>query len=231
MNKMPTPMKFKSIEAKTVKSVSLSIISRALIITIAVGMSNCASLIAKKNTYGASGPAAKINGAEVRLQVNPQGAENGAFSLSAMVVSTTVATMEGPFRWRVEAIGDSSVHQSIVIHRIFTSTEKSKRKEWYPTAKLSKRADFREVKERPGKSRARYEIPGLLQVTSAKDGKLSILCDISIWKYGNDYERKMVKFLLDPAQKRQDEFIFLPVELVKSFGKDLQDMEDPSWDQ
>ena len=159
MNKMPTPMKFKSIEAKTVKSVSLSIISRALIITIAVGMSNCASLIAKKNTYGASGPAAKINGAEVRLQVNPQGAENGAFSLSAMVVSTTVATMEGPFRWRVEAIGDSSVHQSIVIHRIFTSTEKSKRKEWYPTAKLSKRADFREVKERLGKSRARYEIP------------------------------------------------------------------------
>ena len=197
---------------------------------MAAGLSNCASLIAKKNTYASGGPAVKINGAEVRMQVNPQGTENGTIAFSAMVVSAAVATMEGPFRWRIEATGRSGFHQSLVVHRIHTSTEKSNRHEWYPVANLNKRSDFRDRLEQPGVSRARYEIPGLLKVTSANDGKLTILADISIHaKNGN--QRRMVKFTLDPAQKRADEFIFLPVELVRTIGKDWEDIEDPSWDQ
>jgi hypothetical protein len=39
-----------------------------------------------------------------------------------------------------------------------------------------------------------------------------------------------VKFRLDPAEKRQDEFIFLPAEIVRSIGSDPADWEDPAWD-
>lgn len=215
---------------RKVCSVICWIILRCAIIAMAAGLSNCASLIAKKNTYASGGPAVKINGAEVRMQVNPQGTENGTIAFSAMVVSAAVATMEGPFRWRIEATGRTGVHQSLVVHRIHTSTEKSKRSEWYPVANLNKRENFRDSKEQPGVSRARYEIPGLLKVTSANDGKLTILADISI-DAKNGSQRRMVKFTLDPASKRADEFIFLPVELVRTIGKDWEDIEDPSWDQ
>lgn len=170
-----------------------------------------------------------INGAQVRMQVNPQGAADGAFALSAMVVSTAVATMEGPFRWRLDVTGTPGVHESVFVHRIHTSTQKSKRSEWYPVRKLDKIANFRTTKDSPSVSKARYEIPGLLQVTSEKDGPLTILADITIATKSSK-ERKVVKFLLDPTQKRADEFIFLPVELVKTIGKDWEDIEDPSWD-
>ena len=38
------------------------------------------------------------------------------------------------------------------------------------------------------------------------------------------------EFHLDPAEKRQDEFIFLPAEIVRSIGNDPADWEDPAWD-
>lgn len=204
-------------------------IRAAVIIAIAGCLSNCASLIAKKDTYTGKGPGVKINGATVRMQVSPQGAANGSMAFSAMVVAAAVATMEGPFRWRVEAVGTPGVQQSLAVHRIHTSTEKSKRKEWYPADKLNHRADFRPSKEQPTISRARYEIPGLLQVTSEKDGKLTILADISV-STAQRRERKLVRFQLDPQQKRADEFLFLPVEIVKSIGKDWDELEDPNWD-
>ena len=54
---------------------------------------SCASLHADKHTYEASSPAVEVGGAMVRMQVRPEGADN-AFSVSAMVVSTTVATLD-----------------------------------------------------------------------------------------------------------------------------------------
>jgi hypothetical protein len=201
----------------------------AAIIAIAMGLSNCASLIAKKNTYASEGPSVKINGATVRMQVNPQGSANGSMAFSAMIVSSAVATLEGPFRWRLEAVGTPGVHQSVVIHRLHTTTEKSKRSGWYPAEKLNRRADFKTSKDQPSIARARYEIPGLLKVDSATDGKLAILADVSVFTKDRR-ERKLVRFHLDPQQKRADEFIILPVEIVKTFGKDWEDIEDPSWD-
>lgn len=201
----------------------------AAIFAIVIGLSNCASLVAKKNTYAAEGPGVKINGATVRMQVSPQGTANGSMAFSAMVVSTAVATMEGPFRWRVEAVGTPGVHRSVIVHRLHTTTEKSKRSGWYPVDHLNQRADFRVSKDQPSVARARYEIPGLLKVTSATDGKLTILADITVTSTQRR-ERKLVRFHLDPLQKRADEFIFLPVEIVKSIGTDWEDMEDPNWD-
>jgi len=220
-------MNFPSIIAKPVNSVRC--IRTGFIIAIAGCLSNCASLIAKKDTYGTKGPGVKINGATVRMQVNPQGSADGAMAFSAMVVAVGVATMEGPFRWRIEAVGTPGVHQSLVVHRLHTSTAKSKRKEWYPADKLNQRADFRTSKEQPTLSRARYEIPGLLQVTAEKDGMLTILADVTV-STSQRRERKLIRFQLDPQQKRADEFLFLPVEIVKSIGKDWDEMEDPYWD-
>jgi hypothetical protein len=201
----------------------------ASIIAILVTLSNCASLIAKKNTYQSDGPAATVNGAKIRLQVNPQGAENGAISFSAMILSTSIATMEGPFHWRIEATGQPNIHRHITLHRIHTSTETSKRNEWYPSAKLPIRAEFHSPSDPSQPCRATCQIPGLLQVKSQEDGKLRIRADVSVTTIHGS-ERKMLSFLLDPTQKRADEFIFLPVEIVRSFGKSWDEMDESSWD-
>ena len=201
-----------------------------IIIAIGVGLSNCASLIAEKNTYTHDGPGVKINDATVRLQVSPQGSGNGSVALTAMVVSAALAKMEGPFRWRIEAQGSPGVHQSLVVHRVHTSTELSKRSEWYPASMLNQKANFRVSKDQPGVARARYEIPGLLKVDSQTDGKLTILADISVTST-QGRERKLVKFRLAPQHKRANDMIFLPVEIVKSVGKDWEDLEDPNWDE
>lgn len=205
----------------------------AAIILICAGLSNCASLIGKKNTYQLDGPAARVNGATVRLQVSPQGAADGAISLNAMVIGSTFATMEGPFKWRIEATGMTGDHQSLILHRIHTSTEKSKRSEWYPATQLPLIAEFKQVREDPNASRARCEIPGLLQVKSHEDGKLRIRAELSISRSVKEKsisQRATLSFLLDPTQKRINETIFLPVEIVRSFGKSLEEADDPSWE-
>jgi len=199
------------------------------IIAIALGLSNCASLISEKNTYSHEGPSVKINGADVRMQVSPQGTADGSVALTAMVVSTAIAKLEGPFRWRIEAQGDAGVHESLVVHRLHTSTELSKRREWYPAHLLNQKANFRASKEQPGLARVRYEIPGLLKVDSQTDGVLTILADISV-RSTQGSERKVVRFRLAPQHKKANEMIFLPVEIVKTAGKDWEDLEDPDWD-
>jgi hypothetical protein len=188
----------------------------------------CAALVAKKHTYG-SREGAVVNGSKVSLQVKPEGSSGGNFMLSAMVVSAGVATLDGPFRWRVEATGEAGKHESLVIHRLRTRTATTRRDEWYPRKHLGKRADFRPVKSAPGEVRAVYEIPGTLEVKPREDGALDILADLSV-KADGRWERKVLKFHLDPAEKRQDEMIFLPAEIVRSIGSDPQDWEDPAWD-
>ena len=187
--------------------------------------------MAGKRTYdsGQASAAAKVNGAEVRLRVKPEGTANGSFVISAMVVSTAVATLDGPFRWRIEATGDDGKHQSIILHRLKTLTAKTRREEWYPAAHLGRRADFVKLRDEPGKSRARYDIPGLLKVKPREDGALEILADLTVVTTSGR-ERKLVRFRLDPADKREDEFLFLPAEIVKSIGSDRSTWDDEGWD-
>ncbi|QJE98915.1 hypothetical protein [Luteolibacter luteus] len=188
----------------------------------------CAAIVAKKHTYGSSGGGA-VNGAQVALRVKPEGNAGGSFVMSAMVVSGGMATLDGPFRWRIEANGEPGKQESLMIHRLRTKTALSKQDEWYPAEKLQGTADFRMVKDEPGRSRAVYEIPGLLQVKPREDGALEVFADLSV-KSGGRWERKMVKFHLDPTVKREDEFIFLPAEIVKSIGEDPADWQNSGWD-
>lgn len=203
----------------------------ASLTVLCLPLGGCVSLMATKHTYtaAASSPAVKVNGADIRLQLNPQGTDGGSYALSAMVVSAAVATLDGPFKWRIEAIGQENRHEWISIHRLRTKTTVTKRDEWYPASYLNKRADFGRRSGSEDKWRAVYNIPGLLKVKPREDGALEVLADLTVRAAGRN-ERKVVKFRLDPSKGRRDEFIFLPTEIVKNIGKPLSEQEDPGWD-
>jgi hypothetical protein len=203
--------------------------ARAVLPALPLALSGCVSLTASKHTYTASSPPAMLNGAEIRMQVKPEGTDGGSYALSAMVVTAAIATFDGPFRWRIEALGQAGSHESIVIHRIHLRTGKTKRDEWYPTAHLGRRADFRLLPGDPAAARAYYPIPGLLVVKPREDGDLAVTVDLSVTRSGKS-ERRLIRFRMDPSQQRQDEFIFLPVEIAKSIGTSPADWEEPGWD-
>ncbi len=189
------------------------------------------SLIAKKHTYGsaASSPPVRVNDTDIRMQVKPEGTAGGSYALSAMVVSAAVATLDGPFRWRLEATGEMGRQETLAVHRIRTVTSKTRRDEWYPTAHLGKRADFTRPKGATGGTRAVYPIPGLLKVKPLEDGALDVYVDLTVVSAGRR-ERKLVHFRMDPSEKRQDEFIFVPTEIVRSIGKPLEEQDEANWD-
>lgn len=187
------------------------------------------SLIASKHTYTASSAPAKVNGAEIRMQVRPEGTDGGSYALSAMVVSTAVATFDGPFSWRLEALGKPGVHRSMEIHRIRTRTSVTKRDEWYPERYLDLRCDFKPLADSPGVARALYPIPGLLVVKPREDGVLEVWVDLTV-RTSSRSERKSVRFRMEPAQGRRDEFIFIPTEIAENIGKEPADLDDSGWD-
>ena len=203
--------------------------ARAALCACVLGSSACMSLRASKHTYAVVSPAVRVNGADVRMQVKPEGTDGGSFMFSAMIVSAGVATFDGPFRWRLEALGEEGRHESVVLHRIRTRTGTSKRDEWYPASYLGKRADYKAVKGEAGKSRAVYPIPGMLEVKPHDDGDLELTVDLSVTANGRS-ERRIVRFRMDPAEGRQDEFVFLPAEIVNNIGKDPSEWDEPGWD-
>lgn len=189
----------------------------------------CMSLIASKRTYHASSPAVMVGGAEVRMQVRPEGDAGGSYAVSAMVVAAAVATLDGPFSWRIEATGETGKQSHLVVHRVRVRTASTHRDEWYPSAHLGRRADFKAVREAPGKSRAIYPIPGLLAVKPREDGGLSVDVDLTVVS-GGRADRKLVRFRMNPAEGRRDEFIFVPAEIVNSLGKPLEETDERGWD-
>jgi hypothetical protein len=104
--------------------------ARAALLTIGLGcLSSCVSLIAKKNIYAAaaSSPVVRLNGADIRIQLKPEGKSGGNYAVRAMVVSAAITTLDGPFRWRIEGVGQPGKHEYLVGHRIRIRTGTSKR--------------------------------------------------------------------------------------------------------
>jgi hypothetical protein len=66
-------------------------------------------------------------------------------------------------------------------------------------------------------------------VKPREEGDLTILADVSVQAAGRCHWQ-LVKFRLDPTGNRQDEFIFLQAEIVRSLGTDPADWDDPGWD-
>lgn len=187
----------------------------------------CVAIKGKKHTYVDRGKAVEVGGAQVEIDFRPEGARPGATMLSAMVVSGGFATFDGPFQCRIEAYGKQGVHESLIVHRIRTRTEKTKRDEWFPKGWLGEKKDFKPQGD--GRVRARYVMPGLLEVLPETDGGLTMWVDLSIIR-SKDRVRRTVQFRYDPTLKKHNEVVFLPVEVATNIGKDFDEMEDSMWD-
>jgi len=159
-----------------------------------------------------------VNGAKVSSGVKPEGGKAG-FGLSAMVYMAGSAKLEGPFKWRIEAEGLADQHTSMVVHRLKVETSKTKRNEWFDQKKLGYQTKFVSYKKEVGKSFAVFQVPGILKVYPEKDGDITIIADITITNQRRS-QRKLVKFsLLAEQDKKETDFIFLPAEIVNSFGQ------------
>ncbi len=205
-----------------------TILSAGSGLVVAMCVAGCAALVADRHTYEseAASPTVMVSGAEVRLRMKTEGTENGAFAISAMVVTAGKATFDGPFRWRVDAVGETGRHEWIQVHRIRTRTSVTKRDEWYPVRHLGERALFR---QRDDAFRASYRIPGLLNVKPREDGALDILVDLTVRADGRSV-RRVAQFRMGPAHKQANEFVFFPAEIVSNIGKTPENWDDSGWD-
>ena len=69
-----------------------------------------------------------------------------------------------------------------------------------------------------------------LKVKPEEDGRLDVWIDLSVIEKAGT-TRRSLRFALDPATKRADEMVFLPVEIAKSIGTDPEDWAEGSmWD-
>ena len=199
---------------------SLSILALVMMFSL----SSCVHIFTKSNTYDTS-PTNVVNGAKISTAINPKGGKPG-LSVSAMVYFVGTAKLEGPFDWRIEAEGVKDQHTSMVVHRLKVETEKTNRKSWLTKRKLGVTTKFVGYEKEPNKSFAIYKVPGELRVDSEKDGNIVVYADITI-KTDKKSVRKVVKFnLLAEQNKKERELIFIPAEIVNSFGE-----KDPrEWD-
>ena len=193
---------------------------------ISLCFSACGHIYTKSHSYQKSA-AVTINGADVGGAVKPEGGKGG-FSFSAMVYMAGAATLDGPFRWRIEAEGKDGLHQSLKLHRVKVITSKTKRSEWYPSQHLGKAVPFKPFKQEPGKAFANFYIPGKLKVYPRTDGDITIIADISVTTTEKT-ERRQVKFQLVSGTQKDVEFISLPAEIIKGSKKDPREWEWGTW--
>lgn len=179
--------------------------------------SSCGHVYTRSNSYAESS-AENINQAQVNAAFRPNGG-NGGFSFSAMVYMAGATKLEGPFLWRIQAVGKKGMHQSMQIHRVQVETEKTKREEWFPAVHLNKKVPFRPFKKTPEKNYAYFQLPGELKVNPQKDGKVTLTVDLTVTSNAKT-ERRLLRFRLIPSKKNEWEFIFLPTEISNSFHKD-----------
>jgi len=62
-----------------------------------------------------------------------------------------------------------------------------------------------------------------------RGGGLDGTADVGVKARGK-WKKARVRFRLDPDEKRETEVIFLPAEIVRSFGTSPEDWDDPGWD-
>jgi hypothetical protein len=200
-----------------------------LFLSLSLVQAGCVGFYGKRSTYTGSGT--EVNGAHVSLQVKPEGTSGGSYALSAMVVGVAVANLDGPFRWRIEAVGKEGTHHAMHVRRLRTVTSKTKRDEWVPKQWLGAKVPFaRKPSDAPGVVKAVFDVPGYLSVKPKEDGGLEVFADVIIESYSGRV-RKVVKFKLDPTEKSQRETVFIPAEIVTSIGKPMSELEEKNWDR
>lgn len=183
---------------------------------------SCVQLAVKDRSYQAS-QKAQLNGADVTLGFKPLGGTSG-FSLSAMVVSAAVGSTDGPFRWRVEAVGQEGVQEWLRVDSVQVATVKTKRREVFPKSLLGQKVPFVPLADKEKTSFAQFELPGKLTVKPEEDGEMTIKIKATVGTK-NRTQSQLMTFVLNPRTKWKGETLFVPVELVKSFKKDPREWQ------
>jgi len=191
---------------------------------ISLLFTSCGHIFTKSHTYSKV-EGVDINGASIRSAVKPNGGKGG-LSLTAMIYMAASATLDGPFLWRIEAEGKEGVHEKLIVHRLKVETKETKRSEWFPQEELGKFAKFKPVPKQPGVTFANYQIPGRLKVMPREDGDIRITADISVVSNKRTV-REIVRYSMASAKESDAEFLFVPGEIVKSFGP--KDPTEWSW--
>ena len=177
-------------------------------------LSSCASMFLKDHGFRQT-PSVEINGAQVKSSVKAMGGKSG-LAISAMILAAGTGTLDGPFIWRVEAEGKEGVHEWLRLNEARVTTEATKRSEPFPKTYLGQHAKFKPLPGDEGKTFAKFQLPGKLQVFPREDGKIKIHLNVSIHAKGRT-ESKWVLFEMEPESKWTNETVFLPTEIVKSF--------------
>jgi hypothetical protein len=140
-------------------------------------------------------------------------------SVSAMVYSAGVGETDGPFLWRIEAIGVEGIHQSLIVHELTVRTAQTGRAEPYPEKWLGIIAPFEPLKGKgnAGKVFAKYQLPGKLEVFPEEDGEITLVVDLTIRSTAGS-RRGEVTFRMEPSIGRETETVFVPKEIVDSLG-------------
>lgn len=181
-------------------------------------LNSCAHFFVKEKTYVAEGES-QVGGAMVTSAVKGMGGKAG-ISVSAMVYNAATGETDGPFLWRIEARGEEGVHESLTVHSLRVETEKTNRSEPFPGKWLNEAAPFEPLKgkENAGKTFAKVQLPGRLEVFPEVDGEITMVADLSVKANGRS-ERKSLTFKMQPQVGRKNEVVFLPKEIVNSLGQ------------
>ncbi len=180
-------------------------------------LTSCAKMWMKDHGFRKT-PAVEINGAQVNSGVKPMGGKGG-LAFSAMIVAAGTGTLDGPFRWRVEAEGEEGIHEWIRVNQARVSTSTTKRDEPFPRAYLGKKAEFVPIPGEKGETFAKFQLPGKLSVYPRTDGTVRIHLNVSVHAKGHTVT-KWIRFELQPETKWKTETLWIPVEIVKSFRGD-----------
>ena len=181
-------------------------------------LNSCAHFMVKEKTYVTEG-GSEVNGAAVTSAVKGMGGKAG-ISVSAMVYNAATGTTDGPFLWRIEARGQEGVHESLTVHKLSVRTSKTKRNEPFPAKWLNQEQPFELLKgkKNAGKVFAKFQLPGKLEVFPEIDGEITMVADLSIKADGRSVRRTLT-FEMEPQVGRKHEMMFIPKEVVSSFGR------------
>jgi len=197
---------------------------RLLLLAFASSLSliftGCMGMYLRDNSYEATTKPVEINGAEVKIAVKPMGGDMYG-SFSAMLVGFGAGKTDGPFIWRVEGSGNEDEHLYLWVNSIKVETSLTKRSEPYDKKLLNFKSEFKPMKgkENKGKSFANHQIYGELLVYPKKDGDIKITANVSVKNKVGKIESKTIVFQLKANSSNEFESVFLPTEIINSFGK------------
>lgn len=194
--------------------------SLLLITSLSLVFTSCMGIYLKENTYEASTTPVEINGADVKIAVKPMGGDMYG-SFSAMLVGFGAGKTDGPFIWRVEGLGKTEEQLSLWVNDIKVETSTTNRSELFDKKLLNFKADFKPMKgkENAEKTFANLQIPGELLVYPKKDGDIKITANVSVKNTAGVIKSKTIVFHLKPNSSNEFESVFLPTEIINSFGK------------